>query len=337
MTISLATSTINKTVRKNVKECLDTGRIGGGRFVKEFEDKVAEYMGAKHAIATCNGSMADIVALATLKVLNPSKTEVIVPALTFIAQTNAVLINGLTPIFVDIKEDYQIDDTKVSITDNTLAVFPANLLGKIAPIVPGEFDVPMVEDSCEAFGIRRGEAMTIFSFFPSHTITTGEGGMIITDSDTHAEIARKMINHGRRSDKILEKFHYDFMGFNGKTSNVAAAIGLGVMEEVDEIIETRKKNVFLYNNFLENDFYAESPHAYPYIYKNQLVRDARLLTLEMEGIEARKIFSCIPTAEYGMKGNFPVAEKIASHGLFVPIHQDLTQKEIKKIASIIRY
>src|SRR3990167_10475859 len=100
--ISLAHSTINDKVRENVNACLDENRIGQGRFIKEFEDKVAEFVGVKHAIAVSSGSMADMVALAVLKNQYPDRDEVIVPALTFIAQTNAVLINGLKPIFVDI-------------------------------------------------------------------------------------------------------------------------------------------------------------------------------------------------------------------------------------------
>jgi len=223
--ISLATSTVTKQVRDNVNAALDENRLGGGRFVTEFEDKVKSYMGAKHAIATCNGSMADIVALRVLAELNPDKEEVIVPALTFIAQTNAILINGLTPVFVDIKDDFQIDESKIKLGENTLAVFPTHLLGKSQNILHLS-GVPIVEDSCEAFGVWNGGDMATFSFFPSHTITTGEGGMIITNNDRYAELARKIINHGRRSDNILDKFHFDHLGFNGKMSNIIAAIGV---------------------------------------------------------------------------------------------------------------
>ncbi|HEC66363.1 MAG TPA: aminotransferase class I/II-fold pyridoxal phosphate-dependent enzyme [bacterium] len=328
--ISLATSLVNDKVRKNVNACLDENRIGGGRFIKEFEDKVAKYMGVKHAIAVCNGSMADIVALATLKAQYPNKKEVIVPALTFIAQTNAVLINGLKPVFVDITEDFQMGEFKTN--KNTLAVFPVHLLGKRCEI---KSDVPIIEDACEAFGVWNKRDMATFSFFPSHTITTGEGGMIITNDDIHAEIARQLMNHGRKSDKILEKFHFDYLGFNGKMSNVLASIGCAVVEEADSVIKKRKENVELYNKLLKKDWYAESPHCYPYLYKTSQERDESLIRLSENGIEARKLFSCVPKTEYNFKGSYSIAEKIGKVGLFVPVHQDLSDDDIKKVVSLL--
>ena len=104
--ISLAQSTITKEVRDNVNACLDENRIGQGRFNKQFEEDTAQYLGVKHAIVVNNGTMADMVALGALKVKYPDKTEVIIPAYTFIAQTNAVFMNGLTPVFVDVGDDY---------------------------------------------------------------------------------------------------------------------------------------------------------------------------------------------------------------------------------------
>ena len=331
--ISLATATINKKVKANIKSCLDEGMIGGGRFIKEFEQKVADYVGVKHAIAVCNGSMADIVALAVLKHLYPNKTEVIVPALTFIAQINAVIINGLTPVFVDVGYDYQMKEPKI--TDDTLCVMPANLLGKRCD-VQGNI---ILEDSCEAFGFKPKDIGT-YSFFPSHTITTGEGGMIVTDNDKYAELARIIKNHGRRGNNILDKFHFDMIGFNGKMSNISAAIGLGVMDNADEIIKKRKDNVVLMNELTGNDFYAESPHAYPILCDN---RDEVLLKFEKNKIEARKLFSCIPTQEKAYKymgyelRDFPVAEDIGNRGLFLPIHQNLTREDIKKISICLKY
>ena len=336
--ISLATSKITDKVRENIQAVLNENRLGDGRFVKEFEKKVAHYVGAKHAITTCNGSMADIVSLAVLKEQRPGKKEVIVPALTFIAQPNSILINGLTPVFVDIGTDYQINTALIEekITENTLAIFPVHLLGVLCNIfeikrIAQKYNIFVVEDCCEAFGIYSNTDFGTYSFFPSHTITTGEGGMIVTNDDTHAEIARSIKNHGRKSDDILEKFHFNYLGYNGKMSNITAAIGCGVIDEADSVIEKRKNNVSLYNNFLEGTWFAESPHCYPYIYKSQEERDKALLRLEKNGIEARKLFSCIPTVEYRIPGSYPVAQEIGEKGLFLPVHQELTEEDIKKI------
>jgi len=336
--ISLAYSLITNEVRKNVNTCLDENRLSQGGFIKEFEDKVAKYIGAKHAMAVCNGTMADIVALAALRQRNPFKTEVIVPALTFVAQTNSVLINGLTPVFVDIGEDLQIDINKIKekITRNTLAIFPVHLLGKECNIEAiKQFNLPVIEDCCEAFGVWEKSEFGTYSFFPSHTITTGEGGMIITNDDLLAEFARKIMNHGRRSDNILEKFHFDFLGYNGKMSNVLASIGSALMPLADEIIEQRKRNVEIYNQIIGGDWYAVSPHAYPYFYRNSKLRDETLIRLEENGIEARKLFSCLPTKEYGLKGDYPIAEEVGGNGLFLPIHQGLTLEDIKKVTLLL--
>ena len=135
--ISLATSHIDDQVRKNVNACLDENRIGQGRFNKEFEQQAAEYFGAP-AVCVSNGTMADMVAVACCKALahDPLRTEVIVPSLTFVAQTNSVLMNGLTPVFVDVTSDYQMDvnDVRKEVSDKTLAIFAVNLLGRAAPL-----------------------------------------------------------------------------------------------------------------------------------------------------------------------------------------------------------
>jgi len=234
--ISLATSNITGQVRNNVIACLDENRIGAGRFVKEFEEKVAKYLGVKHAVSVCNGTIADMVALAALRTKRPEKTEVIVPALTFIAHTNSVIFTSLSPVFVDVEFDtFQIDVSQIEkkITANTLAIMPANLLGRHCDMkaikeIADRHDLFVVEDSCEAFGIRNKESdFSTYSFYPSHTITTGEGGMIVTDDDELAEAARAARNHGRRSDSnVLEKFHFDTLGFNGKMANINAAMVL---------------------------------------------------------------------------------------------------------------
>lgn len=338
--ISLACSVVNDKVRENINTCLDENRLGQGRFIKEFEDKVAKFVGAKHAIAVSSGSMADIVALAVIKEQNPGKTEVIVPALTFIAHINAVIINGLTPVFVDIGQDLQVnpEEIKNKITDKTLAIFPVHLLGKkcnIEEIKRVALSIPIIEDSCEGFGLFNQTDFATYSFFPSHTITTGEGGMIVTDNDNHAMWARKIMNHGRKSDHILQKFHFDCLGFNGKMSNILASIGCAVISGADDVIKARQKNVLHLNRLMKEKWFAESPHGYPIFYKDSEERDAKLLKLEANDVEARKIFSCIPTQELEQFGDYPIAEDIGKRGLYVPIHQNLSKNDIEKIAFLL--
>jgi perosamine synthetase len=334
--ISLATSRITPKVRENINKALDDNRIAGGSFIAEFEEAVAKFHGARFGIAVNNGTMADIVALAALKALYPEKDEVIVPALTFIAQTNAVLVCGLKPVFVDVDEECQMNPDLIKVTEKTLCIMPANLLGKRANVEKiKELGVPVVEDNCEAYGIRNDVEFSTFSFFPSHTITTGEGGMILTDDPLLAKYARACRNHGRISTDILNMFHFPVFGLNGKMTNIAAAIGCAIEPSGEGVIDTRQENVMKYNKILDKKWFAYSPHCYPVFYATEKERNAKLIELEKGGVEARKLFSCIPTVEYGLEGDYPMAEKLSRTGLFVPVHQDLTHEDIKKVCSIL--
>lgn len=356
MKISLATSLINDQVRMNIEAALDENRIGGGRFVTQFENKVAQYMNVKHAIAVNNGTMADMVAIAALKASRPGKTEVIVPALTFTAQVASVIHNGLTPIFVDITSDYQMDLSKIEakINENTLGIMAVHLLGKECNIevlsdIAKRNNILLMEDCCEAYGGEyesggkfgtRSDFGT-FSFFPSHTITTGEGGMIITNNDNLAALARMIMNHGRVSDKITEKFHFSHLGFNGKMSNLLAAIGCAVVDTADDVIAKRKHNVEYFNKQTKDNWFASSPHCYPIVCPSREERDLKLQYLETNGVEARKLFSCLPTQEHAYRylgyklGDFPVAEFAGDRCLFIPIHQDLTEENLELICALL--
>lgn len=184
--------------------------------------------------------------------------------------------------------------------------------------------------------------MATYSFFPSHTITTGEGGMILTNDKELADLARAARNHGRtQKSDILNKFHFDNLGINGKMSNVLAAIGCAVVDTAWDVIKKRRRNVHLYNTILKREWYSFSPHCYPMYYHSEQERNETLLNLDKNDIEARKLFSCLPVDEKVYKymgykkGDFPVAEDIAKRGLFVPIHQDLTEDDIRFVASLL--
>lgn len=348
--ITLGTTEITQEVSENVLSCLDEGALGQGSFVREFEEKVEKMFRVKHAIATCNGTMADIVALAILKILKPWKRKVIVPAVTFIAQINSVFINGLEPEFVDIEKDgnFNLKQLEEKLDSEVLAIFPVHLLGRSAAVnylkvLATRHDTYFLEDSCEAFGatlepdkfLGTYGDMGTYSFFPSHVITTGEGGMIVTDNDEMAELARKLIVHGRRSDHYMEKFHFDHMGFNGKMSNLTAAIGVGVVDKTFEIVQKKQANVDKYNAFLDEKWWAQSPHAYPVWYESREKRDEVLKRLNDNGVEARKLFSCIPVEERMWSGEYPVGVDYTSRALYVPVHQNLTKEDIEYVCDLL--
>jgi len=347
--ISLASADIPFRAMLNVWDCLKSERIGRGKYVNLLEIRAAEYFGVKHAIAVANGTLADYVMLATLKQMYPGKDEVILPALTFVAQANAVLLAGLKPIFVDVGLDFQMDieATKKAITHKTLCVFPVHLLGKEAHVVSELMrpDVPVIEDCCEAMGGRYRRVNTnyrffgtrgmagAFSMYPSHTITTGEGGLIITNNDEFARIARSIHNHGK-ADK---DFDFLFPGINAKMTNLQAAIGAELIGKIEEVNQIRRNNVRIYNYLLDQIFYADAPHCYPVIFTSKAQRDAALKALAENGIEARKLMGCIPDYPFYKDYYWEChnARKFADRGLFVPIHQRLTDKDIKFVSKIL--
>ncbi len=326
---------VSERAKDLVMLALNENKIGQTDFVTKFEDAMAAWLGVKYAVAVSSGTMADTAALAALKHLNPGKDEVIVPALTFIAQVNAIHYNHLKPVFVDVRPDLLLDRAEVEtkLSSKTLCVFPVHLLGR--PHF-GTYSVPVIEDSCEAMGtanIGWGTLQT-YSFFPSHTLTTGEGGLIATNNKELADLCRKFINHGK-VDNI--SFHFDAIGYNGKMSSVNAALGLGMTDQLDSIIKARQRNYRLISGQNANGI---SPHAVPFRASSRAHRDAALEILRQNGIECRNLFSSIPTQEAAYAhlghrlGEFPIAERVGDVGLCVPVHHGLTEDDCHKIRTL---
>ena len=331
--ITFGSTNINSETGRLMSKALRNGEIGQTEVIEEFEGKFAKFMGKKYAIAVCNGTMADTIALAVLKEFFPLKRSVVVPALTFIAQINSLWYNHLRPVFYDTPD--QIRDL---IDEDTLCVFPVHLLGFPTFITA---DVPIIEDACEALGSKKkgklcgtyGD-MGTFSFFPSHTLSTGEGGMIITDNADYASMARRMRNHGKEKSN---EFRFDVIGFNGKMSALSAIVGIGAVAELHKAIEKRHGNFIALGGKEEEGDYVV-PHGFPSFYE---YRDSMMSQLRDVGIDCRQMFSSIPTQEKAYaflaykKGRFPRSEWIGEHGLYVPCHQGLNDKELKYIKEYI--
>ena len=333
-TIRLATVRVSDSAIMHVSDLLRAGVVGQSAVIEDFERAFARWCDVAEAVAVSSGTMADMIALAVLKHQYPGKTEVVMPALTFAAQLNAVLHNGLTPVFVD----HGADDRPL-ITTRTLCRFPVHVLGR--PTVWHDVpDVPVIEDACEALGSRFGQrpcglmgsAMGTFSFFPSHTMTTGEGGMIVTYSKELARLARRLRNHGKMAgaDQV---FHFDVVGFNGKMTSLQAALGLGALPGLQDAISRRRQH-FLALGGREAAGEFICAHGVPFLAKSEAARDTALSRLQEAGIECRNLFSCLPTQEPAYAflgyqlGDFPVAEMLGRLGFYVPCHQDLSEADV---------
>lgn len=352
--ISLACVSVPPKAFFNVFDCLIKGRIGKGSYIQKFEEKFAESIGVKHAIAVANGTIADMIMLRALRYLNPDRDEVILPALTFIAQANSVVWAGLKPIFVDVGSDFQIDINQVRqlINERTLCVFPAHLLGNSSS-APADFfgDVFVLEDCCEAMGgkFMHHRLGTLglagsFSMFPSHTITTGEGGIIVTGNDRFAEICRSMRDHG----KVGKDFDFEYFGINGKITNLQCAIGLELIDIIQEVNRIRRANVMFLNTYKPKsqtkriDFFPTSPHCYPIVFENKETRDRALNIFGENDIECRKLMSCVPDTKpyvdmfgFYCEEFFHNAREFSQNGMYVPCHQNLKRKDLEKIGNVI--
>lgn len=334
--IKLTELKVSAKARKRVDELLSSGNIGQGPLIQEFEEKFAAWVGAKHAIAVSSGTMADTIAVAVIKNLNNENDRVLIPALTFAAHLNSVLYNGLKPVF------YDIDENTVDLRNDFLIHFPVHLLG--TPRLCDFYKKTVIEDTCEAMGSSiDGKKcgtfgdMGTFSFFPSHTMTTGEGGMIVTNRDDYSELARRLRNHGKNSGL---DFHFDVVGFNGKMTSIQAALGIEALKTIDESIEKRRENwIFLGGREMPGVYV--SPHAFPVFLNSKEERDAMMKKLNENGIECRNLFSSLPTQETAYKflghklGDFPESERIGDCGLYVPCHQYLKKEDLKRIKGII--
>jgi perosamine synthetase len=296
MAIKLSHVAFPQEAVEAVAQLVRKGLVGQGSQIEEFEAAFGNWIGRSHAIAVSNGTMADTIALAALRARHPGKTKVIMPALTFAAQLNAVLTARLEPIFVDVDDKglMRADQIEPLLDAHTLCIYPVHLLGAYCDLP--DFGVPVVEDTCEALGTeykgrKAGTAGTLatFSFFPSHTLTTGEGGMIATDDPELADLARTLRNHGKRANDV---FHFDYSGFNGKMTTVQATLGTYGLRTLDKNIALRRKAGQALG-LIERTGEAICPHAFPVVCASKASRDGLLEKLTEVGIESRNLFSSL--------------------------------------------
>ena len=277
--VPFGTISIPAKTKELIDDILENKRISSGKYVRRFEDRFAELVGVKEAVAVSSGTDADILALAVLHDFGANRgDEVIVPALSFVATGNAVLHAGFTPVFVDIeRETLNIDPTQIeaAITEKTRALLPVHLMGKPAPMdtineLAARYGLKVIEDAAEAHGsLYQGKPvggladMGAFSLYIAHIITTGEGGIVTTNNEEYADILRSLRAHGRacncrqctlssaskycskrfQNDGVDIRFRFDRIGYSCKMNELEAAIGLGNAEIYQEILDIRRRNL----------------------------------------------------------------------------------------------
>lgn len=353
---------------KYVTEAVSTGWISSsGKYVTEFENQFAEYCGCKYGIAVCNGTIALHLALIGLGI--GKGDEVIVPTFTMIASAFAVCYTGAKPVFVDADKDtWNIDVKKIEekITSKTKAIMPVHIFGKMCDMdaihaLAKKYNLYVLEDAAEAHGasyhgVKAGASSDIaaFSFFANKNITTGEGGMVVTNNKEFYDRARYFKNVCFPLDGPRNYQHED-IGYNYRMSNVVAAIGLAQVEKADDYKEMRIRNHQLYKKYLSDVpgilFQSEpdkdcvdvcwmntiviNPAKYGH-HKDELIAhlkeneiDTRLLFTGMHKQKAMMDYGCDCSGEY------PVCEWLTENGFYLPSSSSLTEEQIKFICGII--
>lgn len=343
--------------KKYVNECLDSTWISSkGRFIAEFEQKFAAYTNIRHATTVCNGTVALHLALVALGI-GPGD-EVIVPTLTYISSVNAITYTGATPVFVDsLESTWQIDpeDVRRKLTDRTRAIMVVHLYGHPCDMDPlvaiaREHGLFMIEDCAEAFGtLYKGQHVGSFgdiatySFFGNKTITTGEGGMVVTNDETLFDRAFHFKGQGLAKHR---QYWHDVVGYNYRMTNICAAIGLAQLEQADDLLEKKRQIAQRYTEGLKgvpvtvHTEVGDVQHSFwmcSILVDDPATRDPLRAALEREGIETRPVFYPVHTMPmYAQKfQKHPVAERIGWRGINLPSWPDLKKEQVEFICRCI--
>jgi perosamine synthetase len=345
-------------VKEYVNRCLDSNWISSrGEFISRFERSFSKYLNVDNATTVSNGTVALHLALHALGI--GSGDEVIVPTLTYVASINSIAYVGATPIFVDSCENsWNIDPEQIvsKITEKTKAIMVVHLYGNPCAMkeilnICKQHNLLLIEDAAEAFGSKYNNSyigtfgdVSTFSFFGNKTITTGEGGMIVSNVSSLGKRISKLKNH---AVSLEREYWHDEIGFNYRMTNICAAIGVAQLEDANNIIEKKRQLAEWYKAELDgtslvfqfdsigtiNTYWMVSVVA-----KSGTIRDGIRAYLKEHGVETRPFF--VPAhvmPVFRLKGNaFPVAESLGQRGLNLPSYPGLTRKEISYICSLIK-
>lgn len=340
-----------------VNECIKTKWVSSlGKFVTRFEEDFAKFCDCRYGVATSNGTTALHLALETLGIC--AKDEVLVPDLTFVASANAVKYTGAKPVLVDSQSStWNLDPLRLQekITSKTKVIIAVHLYGHPASMdqilkVAHKNNLLIIEDACQAHGaLYNGRKvgsigkLGVFSFYGNKIITTGEGGMIVTNDKKIYEKARLLRDHAMSRSK---RYYHCQVGFNYRLTNIQAAVGLAQLENIEYIIRRKIEIADTYNELLKNTEGVSLPPAqewaknvfwmYSILIKRGM-RDVMVRKLLNQGIETRPFF--VPMHKlppYRTTEKFPISDRLSRQGINLPCFVAISDKEIKHICSKIK-
>ncbi len=366
MRIPLAKPDISNSEIETVQEVLESERLSLGPKVAAFEERVATYVGVQSAVAVNSGTSALHLVLEGLGI--GEEDEVVTTPFSFIASANCILFVRARPVFVDIDpETLCIDPLAVeaAITTRTKAILGVDVFGHPADWpaleeIASSHGVSLIEDSAEALGSelsgKRCGAFGhagVFGFYPNKQITTGEGGMVVTDDADFASLCRSMANQGRGDgDDWLSHVR---LGYNYRMNELSAALGLAQMGRIDEIVTARRRVAYLYGDALSRVEGIVSPAAvgdvkvswFVYVVRlaaefTQADRDTILRGLSEHGVGCRNYFAPIHLQPFyrerfgTTEGDFPIAEAAGARTIALPFYNELREDEIEYAVNTLK-
>lgn len=362
--IPLARPDITQREIDAVVDVLHTPTLSIGPRIEKFEEACAQLAGRRYGIGVSSGTAGLHCAMIAAGV--GQGDEVITTPFSFVASANCVLYVGAKPVFVDIDpQTLNVDMEKVAaaITPRTRAIVAVEVFGHPGGMpeleqVAQRHDLVLIEDACEGFGGLVGPRpigsfgrASVFAFYPNKQITTGEGGMIVTDDSAFADTCRALRNQGREGMSWLAHQH---LGFNYRLSEINAALGVAQMSRLEEILSNRRRVAHRYINRLMTNRYLILPtleddtHMSWFVFVVRLNdlfnpgdRDAVMAELRAEGIGCNNYFPPIHLQPYmidrfGFKpGAFPICEYVSARTLALPFFGQLTDRQIDRVCEVL--
>jgi perosamine synthetase len=358
--ITIAKPVIGRDEEMELLKVLRSGILAEGKWVEEFEKEFARYIGTKYAVQTTSGTTAIHLALLSLGI--GEGDEVITTPLTFIATSSAILYTSAKPVFVDIDEKtFNIDPDLIEekITKRTKAILLVHLYGLPADMtsikkIAKKHHLKIIEDAAQAHGalfknkkIGSIGNLGCFSFYATKNMTTGEGGMVTTNSFKLAQKLKALRNHGM----ITLNYKYPFLGYNYCPTNIAGALGLVQIKKLDELNKKRLSNAEYYLQELKNikgivlpNIFRNRVHVFNQ-FTIRITKDFRMRRssfiklLESNGIKS-KIYYPIPLHKQklfkvlGYRDSLPVSERMTKEVLSIPVHPSLSRQDLAKIVKL---
>jgi len=348
----------------NVNEAVMSGWVSSkGPFIEKFEEGFSRYIGMKHGLSTSNGTAALHLALTALGIKHGH--EVLVPDLTFASVANVVIYTGAKPVLVDSHPDYWgVDPDKLAgqVTSRTKAIIPVHSYGIPCNIdaimkIARDHGLCVIEDCAEAHGAEyKGKKVgtfgdiSCFSFYGNKIITTGEGGICLTNNEDLAQKVKTLRDHGMDPNR---RYWHQVVGFNYRMTNLQAALGTAQLQRISHFLSRRRKIAETYNSLLKAvqgiGVHPEMPWArnaywlYCVLIDREeygISRDELMLKMAEKGVETRPFFYPIhqmpPYRKYARHRRFYVAERLSLSGMNLPSSVKLTEEQIQQVAKLIR-